>query len=135
MSDLRSDLNVSIIEGVLVADPTHRELGENHVTEASIVTTERWMKGNEPKERVSYLGLVAHGQAARLLAVCKKGVRLWVVGRWCTIEGPPGPRGGKNSSTKCRVIHLIPKLTDDALTLLAQVASNPESNLFNSHQQ
>lgn len=130
----KSDLNIAILEGVLIGTPSARETGDSCVTECSVATREEWEKHGEIKERTSFLGLVAHGPTARTLAQMTKGTRVWMVGRWCTVEGTPGPRGGRTSSTKMRVIHIIPKLNEDALALLLQAAANPESNLSQSYQ-
>lgn len=92
------------------------------------MTTEHWMKGQEPQERTSYIGLVAHGPVARVLAALTKGTRVWIVGRLCTVEST-GPKGGRTTSTKLRVIHCVPKLTESALALIIQAASCPDSNL------
>lgn len=121
---MRSDTNISLIEGVLLADPKGRERGDidSFFTEASIATTEQWMKQDKLQERTSFLGLVAHGHTGRVLATMKKGTRIWVIGRWCTIEGPEGPRGGKTTHTKCRCIVVVPKLNDEALALLINAA-------------
>lgn len=134
MKPPKSDLNIAVMEGVLVADPQGRALAaDSYVTEASIATTEQWMKKDQIQERTSYLGLVAHGPSGRILASLTKGTRVWVIGRWCTVEGPAGPRGGKTTSTKCRVIHVLPKLNEEALSLLIAAAANPESNLSASY--
>ncbi len=103
-------INHTAIEGRLLTDPVFRTEGEREIAEVSIAHEERWREritGAE-KERVSYFGIIAHGNPAASLREVKKGQMIIVIGKLMQEETPEGPRGGKpKSKTKVRALRIL----------------------------